>query len=265
MSKSPSVKSLERLTQVLDCFTFDRPGWSLTELSEHLNWPKGTTHRFLTALETHGILRRNRRDKTFKLGYKLYVWGNLAAESMALRHVAHSVMQDLVTHTGETALLTIYHDQEVVCIDKIETQQPVRMTLQVGHRGLPHAGASRKVLMAYLPQAEIEAIIRDKGLPRLSTNTITGRDELLEELARIRELGFAHSCEETDLGARGIAVPIFDPTGQVVGSVGIAGPHSRFTEALAPAYTANVREAAQQISHLLGAGALADANRRDGW
>ena len=112
--------------------------------------------------------------------------------------------------------------------------------------------------MAYLPEEEIEAIIRDKGLPKLCTNTITEPDELMAELARIRERGYAESHEETDLGAWGIATPIHDRKGDVVAAIGIAGPGSRFTSQLRQQWVILCQQAAQRISALLNKGVEAE-------
>ncbi len=167
-------------------------------------------------------------------------------------------MRDLVDATGETAILTVYNGQEVICIDKVETSLSVRMTLQAGRRRSPHAGASSKALMAYLPEEEIQAIIRDRGLPKLCANTITDPDELVAELARIREHGYAESHEETDLGAWGIATPIRDRKGDVVAAIGIAGPSSRFTNQLVQHWVVLCRQAAQRISALVNKGVQAE-------
>jgi len=248
------VKTIDRLVKIMDCFSPEQPVWSLRELSEQLQLPPSTLHRFLVSLEAHGILRRDPGDKRWQLGYRTFIWGNLAAESTGLRHVARPVMHDLVAATGETAILTVYHDQEVICVDKVETSYSVRMTLEVGRRRPPHAGASSKILMAYLPEEEIQAIIRDKGLPKVCTNTITDPDELMAELAKIRACGYAESREETDLGAWGVATPIRGREGEVVAAIGIAGPSSRFTDQLVQQYVILCRQAAQRISALLSKG-----------
>ena len=251
MRTTSSVKTIDRLVQVLDAFDADRSTWSLAELSVHLDLPKSTLHRFLVSLENHGILRRGLDDRLWRLGYRLFIWGSLAADSTGLRRLARPVMRKLVDATKETAILTVYQSQEVVCIDKVETSHPVRMTLDVGTRRHPHAGASSKVLMAYLPEEEVRAILDNKGLPKLCVNTITDPKELALELTRIRNNGYAVSQEETDWGAWGVATPITDWNEEVVAAIGVAGPRSRFTEDLAREYAVLCRRAAQQISSLI--------------
>ena len=252
MSDPSSVKTVDRLVHVLTCFSPERPAWSLTDLSLHLELPKSTLHRFLGSLESHGILRRDPDDKRWRLGYRLVTWGELAATSTGLRHVARPVMRELAAATGETVVLTVYQDQEVVCIEKVETSHSVRLTLDVGTRHRPHAGASAKIMMAYLPEEEVRAIVREKGLPTLCTNTITDAGKLAAELARIRECGYAESIEETDPGAWGVATPIHGWSGGVVAAVGIVGPSLRFSDSLAQQYVTLCRDAARRISALLG-------------
>ncbi len=163
-------------------------------------------------------------------------------------------MEELASATGEMPLLTVYQNQEVVCIEKIETSHSVRLALNVGTRHPPHAGASSKILMAFLPEGEIQAIIRGKGLPKICTNTITDPDRLMAELARIRDQGYAESIEETDPGAWGVATPIYDRDGDVVAAIGIAGPILRFSQDLSRQYVSLCCQAAQRISTLLSAG-----------
>jgi len=135
----------------------------------------------------------------------------------------------------------------------VDARHSVRLSLDVGTRRPLHAGASSKILTAYLPETEVQAAIRDQGLPKLCKNTITDPDDLLAELARIRQQGFAQSLEETDTGAWGIATPIFGRRGVVVGAIGVAGPIQRYSEDLAQHYVTLCQEACQQVSEQLGA------------
>jgi IclR family KDG regulon transcriptional repressor len=251
MSISTSVQTVDRLVRIIDSFSSSRRAWTLTDLSEHLDLPKSTLHRFLRSLEAHGILRQDDESKQWYLGYRLFVWGSLAEKSTALHDVARPIMRDLTADTGETTLLTVYHAQEVICVEKVESSHSVRLALEVGTRRPPHAGASSKALMAFLPEDEIERIVQSQGLPKLCANTITDRDELNAELARIRKRGYAQSVEETDRGAWGVATPIRGWDGKVIAAIGLAGPIPRFGDELAKKYAARCEEAAQRISSAL--------------
>lgn len=256
MQDASQVKTLDRLVTVLDCFTPEHPTWSLAELAAQLDTPKSTLHRFLVGLEAHSILRRDAEDKKWRLGYRMFIWGSLAAESTGLRHIARPVMHTLAGDTGETTLLTVYDNHQVICTDKVETTHHVRLSLEVGARRACHAGASSKILMAHLPEEEIQAIIQDKGLPKLCANTITDLQELRAELARVRKHGYATSLEETDPDAWGVAAPIFDGSGRVVGAIGVAGPTLRYDKAVVQRCATLCCQAAQEITRLLKMGKL---------
>lgn len=255
---SSQVKTIDRLVQVLDCFTHERMAWSLADLAATLDLPKSTLHRFLVGLEAHRILRRDTADKKWRLGYRLFIWGSLSAESTGLRQIARPIMHELADDTGETSLLTAYHNHEVICTDKVETSHHVRLSLDIGARRACHAGASSKVLMAYLPPEEIDAIIQDTGLPKLCSNTITNSKKLKAELAQIRECGYAISMEETDPGAWGVAAPIRDWKGEVVGAIGIAAPTLRYEEDKLQQHITFCCQAALKISSLLATGQRAN-------
>lgn len=252
MSSKDSVRTVSRLVEILNCFSKEQATWSLKELSLKLEFPKSTLHRYLVSLEFHGILRRGPTDGLWRLGYQLTTWGILAAASSGLRQVAKPAMKDLVVATGETAILTVYQPFFIECIEKVETTHPVRMTLDVGRTRMPHAGASSKILMAHLPEEEIQSIVRERGLPKLCNNTITNPHVLKTELAKIREQGYAQSKEETDMDAWGVAVPVYDEEGKVIAGLGIAGPISRFREELAKNHIKSCEEAANRITSMLG-------------
>jgi DNA-binding IclR family transcriptional regulator len=247
------VAAVDRLVRILDSFSTEQPAWSLAALSAHLGLPKSTLHRFLVSLEVHDLLRRNPDDKLWRLGYRLMGWGDLAGRTNSLHHLARPLMAEIAEATGEMVVLTVYSEQEAVCAEVIDARHSVRLALEVGTRRPLHAGASSKILAAYLPEVEVQAAIRERGLPRLCTNTITEPEQLLAELARIREQGYAQSIEETDPGAWGIATAAFDREGSMIGAIGIAGPIQRFSEGLAQHYAALCREACQVLSESMGA------------
>jgi DNA-binding IclR family transcriptional regulator len=252
--ENSAVKTIDRLVDILDYFVREQRSLSLAELSTYLGLPKSTLHRFLVSLESHGILRRDSQDKKWRLAYHLIVWGGAAAESTTLREIARPVMCDLVAASGETAILTVYHDHGIVILDMCETSHPVRLRMEIGKQRSVHAGASSKVLLAYLPEEEVRALVKEKGLPKMCTNTITDLDKLLSELRRIRQRGYADSLEETDPGAWGVATPIYDWKGHVVGAIGLAGPTMRYSWEMMDKYVKLCLEHAGRITDLLRVG-----------
>jgi len=245
---------LARAIRVLELFTPDAPTWSTSEISGVIGLPKSNVYRIVRMLQQHEYLSQDPESKRFRLGSGAMALGWRALESSDIRHIARPVMRRLAEETGETVLLTVLSEDRSrsVCIDRIDSPHSVRLILEVGRRIPLHAGASSKVLLAYLPEDEIERVVAASGLPRVCRNTITNGARLLRHLEEIRRAGYALSCEETDEGAAGVASAVLRPDTQVVAALGIAGPLGRFTRGALPRQIECVRRAAATMAGYLG-------------
>lgn len=134
----------------------------------------------------------------------------------------------------------------------VEGTHAVRMHSRVGKRSPAHASALGKLLMAYLPNAEVDGIIAQHGLPRFTAHTITTPEALREALHQIRQQGFAPDEEEIELGLRCLAAPITDHSGRPSAALGISAPASRMDAARRAALLPRVKAAALQVSRMLG-------------
>jgi DNA-binding IclR family transcriptional regulator len=172
---------------------------------------------------------------------------NAVLAGIDLRQVAHPFLIRLVSETGESAFLTVVSGDESVCIDRVESAQPVRVTLSIGGRYPLYAGASNKVLLAYLSPGVIDRIVAG-GLEPITPRTITDPAAFKADLALIRQQGWAYSVGELTPEVAAIAVPLWDGNGRVVAALSIAGLASRFTEDRLPMLLGKVRQAAQEIS-----------------
>lgn len=247
------VRTVDRICSILNCFSQEAPVLSLTEISNHLDLAKSTAHRLLTAMEYHGLLTREVDGPGYRLGYQLLSWGMLMQKTHDLRNEALPFLRTLVEKTSETAILSVRSGDEGICVEMVESSQPVRLAMQVGRRLMLHAGASAKVLWAFLPDEEIRRILNEIALVAVQVNTITDPDEMYRELVTIRERGYATSFEETDKGAMGITAPVYDHTGWPVAGIGIAAPIARVAQDQIPAIARLVVDSGRQLSVRLGA------------
>ncbi|MDP9242201.1 MAG: hypothetical protein M3O84_03395, partial [Actinomycetota bacterium] len=155
--------------------------------------------------------------------------------------------------TGETSLLTVLAPggDAGVCLERVETPQPLRLSVQPGRRVPLHAGASQKALMAYLGEQALDRLLA-QPLERLCHNTITEPELLRREIGHIREVGWASSFEETNLGVRGLAVPVLSEGDAVVCAVGIAGPSARLNQERVAEHLSRVTAGAGEVARTLG-------------
>ncbi len=232
----------------------ERPEWGLLELSEAAGLPVSTLHRIITVLRRHGLVTQDPQSKRYRLGYGAIDLGRRAAAVLSIRQVANPIMRRLAEQTGETVVLTVVNDtrDRAVCIERVESRHDLRLHLEVGEQSYLHAGASSKVLLAYLPPSDVVDLVRRVGLPILAHNTIRDLSALQEEMEKIRKQGYAYSREETDSGAWGVAVPILDPEQRAVAGLGIAAPTSRHTDDTQRRFISLTLDAGREIAHAMG-------------
>jgi DNA-binding IclR family transcriptional regulator len=249
-----SLQTVERTLRLLDAFAA-RPthGWSLSELSRVLGVHKATVLRMLSTLERHGYMIRENEPPRYRLGPSAMVLGWAAVRS-EVREMAYPELRRLTEETGETSLLHVVSGHETVCIDKVESPQPVRVTFDIGRRGPLHAGSSGKSLLAFLDSTQIERLLSNLELLRYTDLTITDAEELRRELSLVRERGYAISYGELDNGVYSVGAPIWNGLGRLEAGVTLVGPDSRWTEERLANYAEKTLAAARRISERLGHG-----------
>jgi IclR family KDG regulon transcriptional repressor len=224
----------------------------LVDLSARLGEHKSTVQRLLATLEAGGFVQQDQGSRRYSLGLKVLQLASEVLMNLDLREAAQEDLYELNDLTGETIHLGIYDKMQVVYIDKRESTYPIRMYSRVGARADCYCTGVGKALIAFLPERELERYLENVTFTRYTPRTITSVERLREEIARIRDRGYARDEQEHEEGVRCVAAPIFGFDGTVVGSVSVAAPAFRKSaeelEALAPA----VIEAASRISANLG-------------
>ena len=241
----------DRAIDILLLFTERQPVLTAIEVAEHLGMSPSTTYRYLTSLRASGLIEEGETNGEFRLGPTVFQLARIARKGLGLSEIALPVMHELVAQTGETALLTRRSGQHVVCIERVESPHSVRLSYERGHVLPLHAGASAKVILAYLKPSEIDTVLNGEPLPQYTQHTVTDPDVLRTQLNAIRVAGYVVSDEEVDMGVRGVAAPILDSGGQVLAGISIAGPAFRLNDTLLPAIIAEVSHAAQVTSRRL--------------
>jgi IclR family transcriptional regulator, acetate operon repressor len=250
--QKPAFQVLERTFAILGVFTEARPEWSTTDIARCLDLPVPTVHRILAALRRLGYVSQHEDTKRFRLGLGALSLGERARAVADLRPIAIGPLRRLSEATGETALLTVLTPERDrgVCLERVETSQPLRLSVQPGRQLPLHAGASQKALLAFMPDEDIDRVIA-QPLERFCSSTITSPAALRRELAAIRSRGWASSYEETNVGVWGVAVPVLSAS-DVVCAVGIAGPSARLSAGRMRRDVGLVHESAVTLGRALG-------------
>jgi IclR family transcriptional regulator, acetate operon repressor len=229
--------------------------WGVRELAQGLHLPPATVHRGLTALMKHGVVQRNPDSGQYQIGMEFYRLAFKAQSHFGIRNASLPVMRDLVTQCNETALLGLYDSfrMEMMFIASVNSNHALRYVVPMNEWLPVYAGAAGLAIMAFLTKAERQAIIERTGLAPLTERTITNPIVLEEEFARIRARGYAFSRGERNIGAVGIAAPIWGSDGRVMGDLVVSMPEPRFNDAMVPTLASLVIQHAKRIIEKLGA------------
>jgi DNA-binding IclR family transcriptional regulator len=250
------VQTIERASSILDILGQSSQGISIRELSNKIKLPKGTTHRLLSSLSYFGYVHQDPKTRNYFLGLKLVELGQLLLSQLDLRKEAEPFLRALAEKTRETVHLVFLDRNEIVYIDKVETDQNptgLKMASRVGLRNPAHSCAVGKVLLAHFSEEELKTFIKEKGLPKRAENTITDPARLKEHLRNVRSQGYAVDDEENEKGIRCVAAPVYSESGKPVAAISISGPAFRITKkVIGEKLKKEVMETALKISQRLG-------------
>lgn len=226
---SATIATVERAADVLMHFTtVPGPDLGVTEIADALGLSKAAVHRVLASLRSRGLVDLNERTRRYSLGVSAMKLGQAYLERIDVRRIAHPYLQQLSDRTQETATLSIrVGDRHRIYIDQVTPEREVIMSVSLGEPYPLHAGASSRALLAFLPEDEIEAYLRGP-LESMTASTIIDEDTLRQDLARVREQGWARSTAERKSGAASVAAPILGHDRLPVAVVSVCGPAERF-------------------------------------
>jgi DNA-binding IclR family transcriptional regulator len=201
----------------------------------------------------------------FRLGLRLFDFGNRAVEQYDLRERAQPHLRRLVAETEETAHLCILEAARVIYIDKIEPARSVRMITRIGSSNPVHCTSVGKAIMAFLPEERAAEIIRRTRFERFTTRTIASAEALRTEMEKTRRRGYAVDDEELEEGLRCIAVPLLDAQRLPVAAISVSGPSFRVTAQKLPTIANHLLQCVRGISADMGYSSAARASRAAGW
>ena len=194
----------------------------MSELARGLNMAKSTVHGMTAALEEVGAVMRDPRTKRYKLGFTLLEIGRSAYSQIDLETSARPIMEDLMEKTQTSVFLGILNWDHVTVLDIVESRQDLKITAPVGTTMPLFAGAVGKVFLASMDAEQAAKIVKSKGLPRFTENSIVDSELYYQELKRVRQKGYAVDDEEYILGVRAVASPI-KGLGQLKSAIWVVG------------------------------------------
>lgn len=251
-STSGHSQSLVRGLNLLERLSLSPGGLVLSEVAEQTDLAPSTTHRLLQALQSQGFVTQDNELGVWKIDVMTFRIGNSFLEARDFVGASRPFLRRLTAQTGETANLGVRDNGTAVFLAQSESPQMMRMITRLGSRAPLHASGVGKALMAWLPDDELERILDERGLDRLTENTLHNLEVLREGLLEVRRQGFACDREEHAIGLHCVAACLHDEHGIPLAAISVSGPVARIPEARLLELGTMVRDTAAAITASLG-------------
>lgn len=222
-AKNP-IKAVETAITIIETLKL-MDGASITEITEQTDVSKGTVHNHLSTLCQHDLAVH--RDGKYYPGLRFFEIGEYTRRQLEIYELAVPEVDKLAEETGELASLLVEEHGRGIYLYRSQGDQALQLDTQIGSRVPLHTTGLGKSILSHIPERRVNEIIENRGLSKLTSNTITTKEALFEELDIVREQGVAIDREERTAGVTCVAAPVQTNDGKVLGSVSIAGPISR--------------------------------------
>jgi IclR family pca regulon transcriptional regulator len=246
------VQSLERGLAVIRAFGPERSELTLTEVAAATGLARAAARRFLLTLVELGYVRSSGR--VFALRPRVLELGYAYLSGLSLTEVAEPHMEELVAKVHESSSISVLDGPDIVYVARVPTKRIMTITISVGTRFPAYCTSMGRVLLAHLPEAEIERYLSEVPLEPRTEQTVVEPGELRAILAEVRASGYCLVDQEMEDGLRSVAVPLRNASGEVTAAMNVSAHSQRVTtDAMLEQFLPLMRETASRIEEDLAA------------
>ena len=250
MKSNQSNSAAIRAFRILEILAESKRPLSLADIVDAIELPKPTVHRILQQLQESWLIVRTAGSRHYECSNRVNRFAlNLMMNSGPAAE-RHAILRDLVSQIGETCNLTMLSGTEIVYIDRVETQWPLRVHLQPGSTVPLHCTATGKLLLSFLPKGKRDRLLEILPLRAISENTITDRKALRHEIEETRRRKIGINNQENLLGIIAVAVPVMLDRNRACASIAAQAPVVRMSLDQLLAYVPALRQAAESIREI---------------
>lgn len=247
-SQRTVLRSLTNSLRVVEVLASANPGMGVTDISRRVGLSKSAVHSILSTLMAEGYVEQASAGGKYRLTLKLYELGCQVLARSPMDHRVLPLMEALGRVTNETISLAVISGGGALLVQRVESTELLRADLQVGTRIPLHATATGKVLLAFMPEQELDRYLRGPLEPYAHATKVDP-SALRAELEVVRASGLATAVDELATGIAAMAVPVLDRNMKAVCALSVAGPTGRYRPEL---WEHPLRETGAKISALFG-------------
>lgn len=247
-----TLQTVERAVALLRCFTNECPDLTIGDLIVRLGLSKPTVYRLLVTMEQLGFVERDSVSQHYRPGLGVVSLASIALNNMTIRRLAMPAFYYFANRLHLGSAVAIMEGHEVFYLAHSPHPKVVDLVFQVGQRHPLHATALGRALLSGLTSARAEALLRETELRSCTPYTITDFKEVVREVCKSRDRGYALADQELCLRWCSIAAPIRDRRSCVVAALGVSLPDSDIRSGTIEQIAKQVVEAADRVSYKLG-------------
>ncbi len=252
-SKSTNnVPNLERGLLIIELLAIHKQGLTLAEIIESLSISKSSAFRITSTLISKNYLQKNETTKKITLSRKLLTLGISSMNEQSIVEVSIDVMRALRDELKESVMLGVIIDNKGAILEQVSSSYPVKLYVEQGTHFYLHSSVGGKSILAFLPEAELNAVLKKMVFKPFTGNTITSKKVFRDQLEEVRQKGFAIDNGEDIKGIHCIGAPIFNEYGYPIASLWITAPHGRLPHEEFAAKGSIISKYALEISKKLG-------------
>lgn len=222
-----TIESVENALHVVGVLE-ERGTVGVSEVADELALSKGTVHTHLATLAEHGYVVND--DGRYRLSLRYLGLGEAAKQHIRSYDQVTEELDDLAATHGERAQFAVEEGGKAVYVYRATGSEAVNPSAAIGRYEHLHCISLGKAILSALPEARVDDIVAEHGLPERTEQTVTTRAALANELDRVRERGYAIDDQERVHGIRCVALPLVTGEDDPVGAVSVSGPASRMTD-----------------------------------
>lgn len=246
------MQSLDRGLAVIRCFSSQSPSLTLSEVADRTGLTRAAARRFLLTLQELGYVGSSGR--LFSLRPRVLALGYAYLSSFSVAQIAQPHLEDLAEQLHESCSVSVLDGDDLVYVARASANRIMTIALTVGTRLPPYPTSMGRVLLAHLPEKELDAHLARTELRKLTEHTIADERQLRRVLATVRRQGWATVDQELEAGVRSVAVPIRDSSGRVVAAINASAHAARVpVQTLTEQFLPRLLAAARQIDGELAA------------
>ncbi len=240
-------RAIELLTGLAQ---LQRPA-TLNEAAQLAGLSKATAFRILSTLAQHGLVEQDGHDASYRLGISTLKLATAVLDGIEVDAIAKPVMRSICELLNETVVLSVRDGDFRVNIDAVECTNAIGSSRRVGEPRPLHAGAPSRVLLAAMPDVEIESYVKRHRIGAKSDGGPAYVEQLWRDVRKARRTGLASMPAEMSPESHAIATPIRDAAGRTVAVLHVAIPRGRLTSRLEARCGRALLRAAAEISREL--------------